>query len=303
MNNNEFQLTKEDWDAFEAVWSWNLETRLHYDMLYHYYSSRSLKKVVNSNNILLRLSSSANFDDMMEGRAVQVYYDLALEELVGAKVLTEEQFVKFADVDIPEKIPFISVNDDGWSIYRAEPYEEYVICFSTVEDDPYMYENYIHDSDGYCVHLFGTELNELETLSISNHANITLIPVLYGRESVEYIKGKLCEIISDPAKERNYEYFIKDLLHYVQYAAKRKMFAREHEVRLVIFLPKNHPSSLPNIRFWSDENGRKYIYFSVPKYLLYDVSPAPYNAKSETQIIKEYLNTRGYPNMLETDRR
>ena len=302
MRNNEHQLTKADWDAFEAIWAWDLETPLCYDMLYHYYSSNSVRKVLKKDSIVLRLSAVANFDDKMEGEAVRVYYDLALEELLDEGAITDKLFEKLADVDIPDKIPFISVNDTGWSVYKEESYEEYVICFSTVKDDPFMYEEYIHDSDGYCLHLFGGEIEALNTLSMANHANIVLIPILYGKEAVVYIKKIILEVLSDPAKERNYKYFIKDLLHYVQFAAKRKKYSKEHEVRLVIFLPKSHPSSLPNITFSSDSKGRKYIYFSVPKYLLYDVSPAPYNAQSETQAIREFLKRQGYPNMLEADR-
>ena len=297
-NNTEYQLTEKDWAQITAIMEWDVESTAQFDMLYHYYSSRTLKKVLGKDCIVMRLSAAENFDDKMEGQAVFVYYDLALEELKNEGRITDKQFTVLSKMRTPESIQFVYQRDDGWSICTHEPYEEYIICFSTVKDDPYMFNEYIHDSDGYCLHLFGGELAALNTISMENHAEILLIPILYGREVVEFIKRKLIEILSDPAKEKIVDYFIADLLHYVQFAAKLKKYAKEHEVRLVVFLPKDHPTHLQNIAFFKDEEGRRFINLSVPKYLLYDVSPAPYNAKHETKAIRDYLQKTGYDHML-----
>lgn len=293
------QLTEDDWAQISAMWDWNIETQMHFDMLYHYYKGDTLRKVLKNDAVIFRLASASTFEDKMEGKAVEVYYDLALEELWEEGKITEMQFEKLSGISIPNRIQFVFQRSDGWGICKNEEYEEYIICFSTEKDDLYMYETYAHDSDGYCLHFFGIEIEELRRLGMKNHAEIRLVPILYGKEVVDFIKEKVHEVISDAVKERNLEYYITDLLHYVQFAAKRKKYSRENEVRLIVFLPVKCGDQLSNIRFYTDTKDHKYIFFSAPKHVLYDVSAAPYNAKTETSNVKAYLDSQGYQNMLE----
>ena len=75
------QLTEDDWAQISAMWDWNIETQMHFDMLYHYYKGDTLRKVLKNDAVIFRLASASTFEDKMEGKAVEVYYDLALEEL------------------------------------------------------------------------------------------------------------------------------------------------------------------------------------------------------------------------------
>lgn len=284
-----------------ALWTWSVDIPVDCDMLYHYYKGHTLKKVVKKKKLIFRLAAAETFPDKMEGKAVEVYYDLALESLMKEKRITEDQFFRLSGIDIPQNMEFMFRDSDSFHYSKGVEYEEYIICFSKAQDDLYMYETYTADSDGYCLHLFSEEIEEIRNLGIDNHAVIKLIPVLYGSEATAYIKRKIVDILSDPVKAEDMDYYINSILHYVHYAAKRNKFAREKEVRLVVFLPKNCAEPLPNIEFEKSKTNQKYIYLSVPSDMLFDVTYAPYNAKEEVQETREYLENIGYSRMLDEE--
>ena len=299
MESNESILTDQDWEAMVAAFTWDVEQPCCADLLYHYYSSRSVKRVIKKDGIYLRLAAAATFPDKMEGKAVEVFYDLALDELRSEKRITARQYEDFSKISVPEKLFLAKGKENGMIVWGDAEYEEYIICFSTEENDPYMFDNYIKDADGYCLHFFGLSMRNLTLKSMEYQAEIKLIPVLYGRKVVDFIRNIIEKIAVDPIRSKNYEYFITDLLHYVQYAAKLSKYSKENEVRLVVFIPKELNTGELNGRLNKSADG-EYLFFKIGKELLFDVTPAPYNTKTETKEIKTYLEDNGYSNMLET---
>lgn len=294
-------LSEQAWAQITALWNWSVDVPVDCFMLYHYYKGHTLRKVIRKNKLLFRLAAAETFSDKMEGKAVEVYFDLALEELLSEHKITDTQFSKLSEMDVPRRMGFSFKDGEYYRYSNDEPFEEYIICFSKERDDLYMFETYAEESDGYCIHLHSDEIEELKNLGMDNHAVIKLIPVLYGREAIDYIKRKVMEAVTDPVKEEEIEYYVGSILHYVQFAAKRKKYAREKEVRLVVFLPQKCDDSLPNIQFQTDYNQNRFILFSVPNDMLFDVTAAPYNAKAETQGMRVYLEESGYSRMLDED--
>lgn len=292
-NKNEGVLSENDWKLIYASFDWEVDQPVCEDMLYHYYSSRSLKKVLTKDAIVFRLSAASEFKDKMEGKAVEVYYDLALSELKNEKRISEEQYEAFSRFSVPEKLFLPYQIENGLDVWGETDYEEYIICFSTVEDDKYMFEKYISNSDGYCLHFLKLDLQELMFRGINNHAQVKLIPVLYGRHVVDFIRERIELIATDPVKANKCAFFIEELLHYVQYAAKLEKYSKENEVRLVVFCPRNSMKDSFSENLIRDEDG-KHLYFSVEKELLFKVTPAPYNNEKETSEVIEYLFDSGY---------
>ena len=158
MESSESILTDQDWEAMVAAFTWDVEQPCCADLLYHYYSSRSVKRVIKKDGIYLRLAAAATFPDKMEGKAVEVFYDLALDELRSEKRITARQYEDFSKISVPEKLFLAKGKENGMIVWGDAEYEEYIICFSTEENDPYMFDNYIKDADGYCLHFFGLSI-------------------------------------------------------------------------------------------------------------------------------------------------
>ncbi len=299
--NEAIPLSEKQWEWITAYWDWNIELPANYEMLYHYYKGRRIIDILKKDRIVFRLAAANTFPDKLEGRAVEVYYDLTLEELVNEHKISAEQYDRLSKITVPKKTSFFLPGNNGIDIYREEEFEEYIICFSLEKDDPNMFKTYTSDSDGYCLHLFGIEIQELKTISIRNHAEIKLIPVLYGRQVIEFLKEKVYDVVSNKVREERLEDFISDLLHYTQFAAKRKKYSYEKEVRLVVYLPKDLQSTLPDFKPYCDISGKKYVFLSVPKYLLYDISPGPQNTDYENREMKALLEENEYFGTLEIE--
>lgn len=290
------EMDRLDWDYIVDILAWDVQEKIDYDALYHYYSGPTLRKVLTKDAIVFRLAAAATFEDKMEGKAVEVYYDLALSELVSEGAISPEQYDAFSKASVPDKIFLPRKTNSGINAFGNSEFEEYIICFSTKENDPYMFENYIKNADGYCLHFSGMDLRELTCKGIDNQAEIKLIPVLYGRKVVDYIREKLLMIASNPIRTENYNEYISVLLHYVQYAAKLNKYSKENEVRLVVFRNKNAGDMNVNGVMNRIDDG-KYLLFSIGKEVLYKVTPAPYNGKIETVSVMDYLEDSGYPHM------
>ena len=285
-----------NWELIFDSLLWTVQQENDYDKLYHYYSGTTLRKVLLKDAIVFRLAKASTFEDKMEGKAVEVYYDLALSELVHDGLITTKQYESFSAISVPDKLFLSRKTDYGMVAFGNTEYEEYIICFSTEENDPYMFENYVKNADGYCLHFSGIDLRELTCKGLSNHAEIKLIPVLYGREVVDYIREKVLLIASNPIRSDNCNVYISALLHYVQYAAKLNKFSKENEVRLVVFRNKNAGDDNRTESMVRIKDGN-YLLFSVGKELLINVTPAPYNNANETKAVMDYLEKNGYPHV------
>ena len=271
------------------------------DDLYHYYSGNSVKRVFQKDAIVFRLAAASTFKDKMEGKAIEVYYDLALQSLLTSRKISQYQYNAFSSVEIPQTMSLSSLGKDGYIVFSDKEYEAYIICFSTVKDDPFMFDNYINeDQDGYCLQFSGVEMRELKTLGWNNHAKIVLMPILYGNDVIEKIKNTILEVVSNDILFDNYTYYISEALHFLQYESKLSKFSNEHEVRLVVFLAKNCSENLPNIRFLikkGDGNlirDKEHILFTITKDAFSGISFAPYNNSNDNCGIADFLHFNNY---------
>ena len=264
------------------------------DCLYHYYKGKDILKVLRNDNIVFRLASLSTFEDKMEGKSVEVYFDLALQELLGMHKINQKEYDELSAILIPEQAWLMCDSVNGYRRFSLCEYDEYVICFSKEKDDSYMYENYCKESDGYCLEFPTIELNEVTCKALDNSAEMTLMPILYGREVVDYIEAIILEVLHDKAKRHYLKECIQDLLHIVQYSAKLSKYRKEKEVRLVVLLPKQHTHVLPDIEHVNSDDGNKYIYLKIPKKTLTAISAAPFNSKGETMHIIDSVKKAEY---------
>ena len=267
--------------------------------LYHYRSGLSLTNIFNKSNVVLRLTSAERFDDKLEGKAVEVYYDIALENMLESGKLSQKQFDELTQLEMPNKLLFFYKNELGMDMANQEEFDAYVICFSTVQDDPYMYEKYVHNKSagGFCMALLGGEIASLSRLGVKNEAIIKLIPVMYGSSAIQYIEEKVQKVIENSFWYQNRETVLGSILQHVQFAVKRSRYSKENEIRLVVYLRKDDTKEHPNIIRDTDENGevkKEYISFRIPKYMVFDVTADLQNMPVATDNIMAFLDNHGY---------
>lgn len=296
-NNNTDMKINSDTKEILSVLAWQmycLQRPIEADFLYHYYRGEDVLRVLRDDTITFRLASLSTFEDKMEGKSVEVYYDLALQELLQAKMISQKEFDELIAVSIPEQTWLMFNSDNGYKRFRLCDFDEYVICFSKEKDDPYMYENYCKGSDGYCLEFPTIELKEVTCKALDNCAEMKLLPIYYGREVVDFIASTVLEILGDAAKKHHLKECIQDLLHIVQYSAKLSKYNREKEVRLVVLLPKQHNDKLPDIEYVNTGDDNKHIYLKIPKNVLSGISSAYFNAANETQQRIDSVKKCGY---------
>ena len=263
------------------------------DCLYHYYKGKDVLRVLHEDAIIFRLASLSTFEDKMEGKSVEVYYDLALQELLQAHRINLKEHEELSDISIPEQAWLMCDSVNGCGRFSNCEYDEYVICFSKEKDNLYMFENYCKESDGYCLEFPTIELKEVTCRAMNNSAEMALWPILYGREVVDYIETIILEVLHDTAKRHHLKECIQDLLHIVQFSAKLSKYWKEQEVRFVVLLPKKLTNTLPDIEY-DNSGGNKYIYLKLPKSALTGISAAPFNTREETLRTINSAKKAGY---------
>jgi len=265
--------------------------------VYHYYKGEDVQRVFTRDKIVFRMAEAATFDDKMEGKAAEIYYDLALEELLNEGKLSENDFFQLSNIGVPKTALYMYPKTKDCYCSKNEESQEYIICFSAEKDSRYMFDHYVKGDSGYCVEFYTLELEELQNVSMDNHARITLLPVLYGKEVVEHLKEKILEIVSKPQRKKHAKTYIETLLHYIQFSAKRSKYAKEKEIRLVVMLPKKSKKTLPNISFPPKENNKKFIFFEATRNIYRNISPDPRNALEKNKTMNEFLRSNNYSEM------
>ena len=284
---------------FEFFFDYDFELGWNAPDLYHYRSGSSVSKMFNKDDLILRLTAADQFEDKLEGKAVEVYFDITLEKLVRDGKITSEQFKDLSTIDTPDKALIIHKTDDGMNWAKWEEFETYVICFSTEKDDPFMYEKYVHNKStgGFCIELSGIEIRSLSHLGMDNESIIKLIPVMYGEDTVRYLESQIMRVAGNPFLYKNRNQVIGEILHQIQFSAKRSRYSKENEIRLLMYLAKGDCSDHPNLFRDKDEEGKivsKYINFRIPKEMVFNVTADTQNEDHCTKRIMAFFQELGY---------
>ena len=265
--------------------------------LYHYRSVNSVGNIFNGDSIRLRMNRSDQFSDKMEGKAVEVYYDMALEELLAEGEITEEQFTFLSQIEPSNEEMFIFREDNDLKNAKCLEYDAYIICFSKVKNDPYMFEHYGSQAeDKYCLELLTSQLEVLSHEDLGVGTRTEIIPVMYGKEVVSFLKNKIRQVVNNQFLYMNASILIDDLLHTIQFSAKRARYSKENEVRLVVFLP--HGAEYFDKRYVTDKE-KKCLWLNLPTHSVCNYWPKPGNSAENDEKIKNMLRTRGYSFLLD----
>ena len=273
-------------DLFDAYFDWDPSGDDSVFELHHYYRENTVNRVLQKDYICFRLSAAENFEDKMEGKAIEVYYDLALDRLKRAGKITQEEYDALAYIDISQNVFFFSKHPAGIQQYTDTKFEEYIICFSSESDDPYMFQNY----GEYCLTL--TRGNLLSPLLGRENLRAVFTPVLYGDDIIKYLESKIIEVIVSPDMKRDMAWFIGEVLHRLQFVAKQSKYSKENERRLIVYLPEGETKLIPEIER-TESDGKRYIYLKYSKDLLCGINVwSNYEIASKDTLNK--LNRFGY---------
>ena len=290
-------MTEKKADLFDCYFDLGEDLRFREDTLYWYRKGHIIEKTFLGNQILLRLTHVDCFDDKLEGRAAEIYYDIALEELLEEKAIGKELFNRLSKVTVEKTELFINREANGMCLASMKEYDAYILCFSEIGNDPYMHEHY----GKYCFTLSKTMLeHELRQHSVER-LTFTDLQIMYGRKAIEYLKKVILEIVRNEFLLQNAEMILQDKLHTFIYAAKRPRFALENEVRFVICVPKDDPCDGDGIKKEEvNENGviKKYLYLTLDKNIFYHISPSTENDPGDTEHIFSVFREREYSFLL-----
>ena len=276
--------------------------------IYHYTDASVINSILTADGIVLRMTRVSDFSDLYEGKSIEVYYDMALEELEREGVLSTHQRDLFNSVQLPEKrwMMFDLPPCGGQPRTLAKPSKvtPYIFCFSKQKCDPYMFENYLKNGkQGYCLEFFGLDTAENEITQIFGQGHrFQFYNVLYGDEIINDIKYYICDLLSciskldDNILEKCILGLVKGKLQELQYSAKLSKYKRETEVRLVLFMPKpdDSPTDYTPVYQEKEENGKSYVYISLPKYILRGLYANDKVTSQERKRLKQELLNKNY---------
>ena len=291
MDNNEIIFSPEDDAIFDAAWSFDELPEIDVPYFFHYRSGKSIDSIFGKDRIRLQFTRDDHFADKMEGKAVLVYYDLAIEELLNQGKITEEQYNRIINVS-PPKMMLAHEKRNGINYYTEKEFDPYILCFSTEQNDPNMF-NLIKRKESGCYYfsIDTTIVNCLNQVGRKNGVHIRSERVMYGREVVEHIQKKVLYMFKKPYLSSAAEVFLQDYLHKLQFVAKLSKFKNENEIRTIINVPKKLNVTHPDIIF--DEN-REHLTLSIPKSYVFRITPKESNDKmQDKELFKELMN-RGY---------
>jgi len=91
--------------------------------LYWYRNEHSIEKTFLDDRIQLRLTHVDCFDDKLEGRAAEIYYDIALEELLAERAIGKALFDRLSQVTVEGKELFIKRDENGIRLASMKDYD------------------------------------------------------------------------------------------------------------------------------------------------------------------------------------
>lgn len=291
-NTIEITFTMDDIVVYEEPWDYDELPGIEVPYLHHYRSGSSIENIFRNDGIYLRFTRGDSFPDKMEGKAIEVYYDLAIEDLLDQGKITAEQYQRIIGI-CPPHFMFTHEERNGIDFFTRAEFTPYIICFSTIKDDPHMY-NLVKDtntSGKYSFSMDTTVVSQLTQLGSKNDFQIKLRKILYGKSVVEYIQQKVLYMLKNPPLYSGAEAYLREYLHRLQFMAKLSKYKGENEVRMIVKVPKHHNSPHPDFFFEDDE---KYLFLKIPKSFVFKITPQKDNDKSLDDNLLSTLNKRGY---------
>ncbi len=269
------------------------------DLLFHYTKFDTADLILSSEGIKFRLTDINNFSDITEGRLIQAYYEIALNNLLSKKVITTYEYDRLICIDVPEKTLIVSDKKIG----SSSEFRVYVGCFSTIAQDEYMYENYIKNEShkGYCLQIPSWILkNQFDKRGIALGCKYSLSPVIYGSRIVDEIENYLtdakniCHEFSVEIMKKALDTIIKERLFDMRPITKLDRYRKENEVRLIVYLPKSRDNTVAFPDF-INEVDEDHIEICFDKHL-YGLYPHNVPEKEHEGFLIE-LQKRGYPSI------
>lgn len=271
------------------------------DNTYHYTTDEITNYILRSDAVCLKMTNIEKFDDIYEGKTIEVYYDLALECLLKNDQIDKNTYELLSQIKVPQKNISITRNNSGDLVGSFTESDVYIACFSKEKDKLYMIEQYIKNVNktGYCLSFIK---NELESNEITDCFGIgfsfKLLTVKYGFQIIYELCDFIKELLSIPDKvDDQYilQYvkgFIENKLNQLKYVTKRSKFCEENEIRLILTTPKNVlPWEVAPKYFEKVDNG---CIIKFPKSVIYGISKSPNLTKVEDEKLRKEFKRRKY---------
>lgn len=239
-----------------------------------------------------------DFDDKCEGRrTIEKFYHQALKSLFENGEIERWQYEKFFAIEgLGEKL-FWKEKTPGFS----STYDMYVACFSTEKDDQYMYDNYTKGK-GCCIKLHVPLLRKLGMRGIElSQDEFEIVKVIYGNEIVETLMNQIriyVDTMQGDFREK-FDQFLpifNGILDEMRFAVKREQFQKEHEVRLILAIPKGEkvPADYVPTYKMKQSEGKRYIAVDMPSNIFRGLSRNENFTDEEWKELKEYFIGIGY---------
>lgn len=266
------------------------------DELYHYTDIDCMENILQNDKVVFRMTNINDFSDKMESKSIEVYFDLAIEQLYIDGVIDLKIKELLSSIKIDEKHLFSTVDKIfGGEYMKSEPYDVYVLCFTTDGNSSYMTENYIRNSEhkGCIIHV---NRNACGDFCKKSH-DYLMMKVIYGKEVIDniykFIKDEL--ICGDKSDEFINKYVIPLIvayIHQLRYCTKLSKFKSEKEIRLIKYIPKTENYD-ENFKI-EEINGKCYGYIELERYGCWDVRLVGNYKTDETQRYCDLLSERQY---------
>lgn len=293
------------WEIYEKIKNILLfkDNYIITDNVFHYTNIDTAFKILQNDKIQFRMTNYEDFEDKTEGKVVEAFYDLALDKLERENIIKEEERFYLSDIDLSTEVVIRKTQENGKIINICEIVDcnYYITCFSTIQDDNYMYENYVKGINairkGVCLGFFGAELFFRHNNFISG-AFVEGCKILYGHEALDIIYNRLKSLLTDQSLKQYRMsditiYAIQQMLKTLKWRLKLGKYKKENEIRLVLAIPKNPSLECAQLFKEQKVGSKRCMFFNLDKNCLYTISVNKH-AKKEFDSICEKIRNKGY---------
>lgn len=221
------------------------------------------------------------FNDKTEGKVI---FEILKEVIEENKDKLKKDYQYLSSIKYLDNIGAWS---DENGIYHGDKYESYIVCFSFLKDNAYLWENYTSEK-GFNIGVDLCHYGRIENLYIKK--------IIYDRQTQKRVIGGMiyryirngrvkCVLLNEL---QDAQYYLKN--EQGEEDGKIKNYKKEREVRLI-----RHVFKRENIAIFHDEKNRPYI---KEKFFLQDIEIAtsPKNKMTDAEIncLAKWLKENGY---------
>ena len=266
--------------------------------LYHYTDLSVVDKIFTDDSITLRFTHEDCFEDKLEGKTVDVYFEIAINKMYKDGLITLDQAKHLYTIQVAKNKVLSQAGNNIFEKELVDSNDVYIACFTEKRESRYMVENYFrNDSKKGCrIEFLTHNLLSNDTIKKSNIGfTIESTKILYGQDIVDDICCflKLLLQFEPDVYHPTFSNLLGIKLSNLKYAAKREKYRDENELKLILYVSEKDNEN----EFIHKEglaNNKKFRDVIITKNSAWGIDFSESVSDDERDSIKNLVSSRGH---------